>query len=358
MVGHSPHPHFGTNRGCPRLQHRSGVVGRRSARTRHDLPRACTQHDFCYRTCNPIGGPYVGYGYKVGCDNNLAIGLSTACTTWSLILSFPNLEWVDQHAFLDECLTYASYGYGLVLSVGTAVFLQGQCYQYCNQWACGQLTAPLNPYPNYACVQNCHGGNVRGGLDDCDAYPWSGGCPDSPIGLDLQGNGFKLSGPIPQVFFDLDADGTPDHTAWTREQTKDGFLVLDRNQNGRIDNGTELFGTATPLLLSPSRAHHGYEALEEFDRASLGGNEDQVIDTGDAIFKHLQLWLDKNRDAVSQEDELLSLTAAGVDGISLAYYRSDDQDQWGNVFKWWSPIYLADGRISMSVDIFFERQGE
>ena len=48
---------------------------------------ACSQHDLCYRTCNPIGGPYVGYNYKIGCDNNLAIGLSAACTTWSLSLA-------------------------------------------------------------------------------------------------------------------------------------------------------------------------------------------------------------------------------------------------------------------------------
>ena len=56
---------------------------------------------------------------------------------------------------------------------------------------------------------------------------------------------------------------------------------------------------------------------------------------------------------MSQESELVNLAAAGVEGISLAYFQSEEEDQWGNLFKWWSPIYLADGRTSMSVDIFF-----
>ena len=139
-------------------------------------------------------------------------------------------------------------------------------------------------------------------------------------------------------------------------ETKDGFLVLDRNQNGVIENGVELFGTAAPLLLSSARPLHGYEVLAEFDDPILGGNGDQVIDQHDAIFAHLGVWLDKNRDAVTQEGEVVSLAEAGVEGISLAYFESDETDQWGNEFKWWSPIYLDDGRISMSVDIFFARQ--
>lgn len=56
---------------------------------------ACAAHDLCYRRCNVPGGPYVGYPYKVGCDSGFAADLAFACETWSLILSFPNVEWVD-----------------------------------------------------------------------------------------------------------------------------------------------------------------------------------------------------------------------------------------------------------------------
>lgn len=317
---------------------------------------ACTRHDLCYRTCNPIGGPYIGYSYKVGCDNQFAIDLLAACSAWALILSFPNIEWVDSNEFLNECADYAAYGYALVSTYGLIPYMENQCLEYCNGWACQQLGFGPNTHDNFKCRQNCHPYLNRSDLDDCDTRPWMETCPQSPIGLDLQGNGFKLSGPRPPVYFDLDADGVADHTSWTRIETKDGLLVLDRNQDGMIENGVELFGTAAPLLLSGARPLHGYEVLAEFDDPILGGNGDQVIDQYDAIFAHLGVWLDKNRDAVTQEGELVSLPEAGVEGISLAYFESDEEDQWGNEFKWWSPIYLDDGRISTSVDIFFARQ--
>ena len=317
---------------------------------------ACSRHDLCYRICNPISGPYVGYSYKINCDNQFLVDLLAACGAWALILSFPNIEWVDSNDFLNECADYAAYGYALVATYGNVPFVNNQCLTYCNAWACGQLGLGPNTHNNAACHWECGFGWSRGDLDDRDTQPWMETCPQSPIGLDLQGNGFKLTGPRPPVYFDLNADGEADHTSWTRVETKDGFLVLDRNQNGVIENGVELFGTAAPLLLSSARPLHGYEVLAEFDDPILGGNGDQVIDQHDAIFAHLGVWLDKNRDAVTQEGEVVSLAEAGVEGISLAYFESDETDQWGNEFKWWSPIYLDDGRISMSVDIFFARQ--
>jgi hypothetical protein len=313
---------------------------------------ACAIHDNCYRTCNPIGGPYVGLGYKASCDTVFGLNLAFACQTWASILSFPNIEWVNRDAFLDECLDYAAYGYAAVLSVGTYFFVEGQCNNYCNQWACGFFGMTYGFFQQQNCFANCWPGFDR---DNCEMRPWGFECPPCPIGLDLQGNGFKLSGPNPPVYFDLDADGEADHTSWTRMQTKDGFLVFDRNRNGVIDDGRELFGNATPLMLSSSLANHGYEVLEEFDLPPLGGNGDGVIDAEDAVFEHLQVWLDENRDGVTQEGELKSLSEVGVSAISLSYYRADEEDQWGNVLRWWSPIYFEDGSASMSVDIFFER---
>ena len=311
---------------------------------------ACARHDFCYRTCNPVGGPYVGYGYKANCDTVFYAEMLLACETWSLLLSFPNIEWTDQQSFFNECAEYASYGYGLVLSAGTYFFLDGQCNEYCNQWACGQLGFTYGYFQQLACAANCWPGLD---FDDCELRPWGYDCPPCPIGLDLQGNGLKLSGPNPPLYFDLNADGTPDRTSWTRVQTKDGFLAFDRNGNGRIDDGKELFGNFTPLLLSPAVARQGYEVLEEFDRAELGGNEDGMIDEADAVFEHLVVWMDVNRDAVTQDGELQPLAEVGVQAISLFYYHHEQEDQWGNVLRWWSPIYFEDGSESLSADVFF-----
>lgn len=309
---------------------------------------ACARHDLCYRACNPIGGPYHGYGYKATCDSIFLADLLAACAAWSVILSFPNSEWVDQDDFLDDCAAVAAAAYVGVSLFGDGAFLSGQC-EHCNQWACNQGGGF---YDEEQCIRLCWPGLDR---DNCDLFPMGPDCPICPIGLDLQGNGLKLTGPNPAVYFDLNGDGTLNHTSWTRVQTKDGFLVWDRNQNGKIDDGREMFGNYTPLLLSFAVPRHGYEALEEFDSFTLGGNGDSLIDSHDQIFEHLQIWLDENRDAVTQEGELKSLSELGVNAISLSYYRDDQTDQWGNVFRWWSPIYFEDGSISMSTDVFFVR---
>src|SRR5258708_3937509 len=116
-----------------------------------------------------------------------------------------------------------------------------------------------------------------------------------PILLDLGMNGFHLSGPDPAVRFDINADGTPDNIAWTRAGGDDAFLCMDRNHNGKIDDGTELFGFATPLL-SGQPAKIGYLALAELDKTAAGGNGDGKIDANDLGFRDLCVWVDANRD--------------------------------------------------------------
>lgn len=312
---------------------------------------ACTKHDLCYRACNPIGGPYFGYWYKDTCDITLYGDLLAACNGWAFNLQYPNSVWETANEFADECATVAGAAYLGVAVFGTNAFLNGQC-DHCNQWACQQIS---RGYDEGLCEILCGWGRDR---DDCEQTPWGWDCPPCPIALDLQGNGLKLSGPNPPLYFDLDGDGTLDHTSWTRRQTKDGFLVFDRNGNGLIDDGRELFGTATPPLLATEPVRHGYEALAEFDRISLGGNENGMLDEGDRMFQHLQVWRDRNRDGVTQDGELAALAELGITEISLSYYRDDQEDQWGNVQRWWSPIYFDDGSDSMSVDVFFQRLPE
>ncbi|GBC77380.1 hypothetical protein HRbin08_00857 [bacterium HR08] len=94
-------------------------------------------------------------------------------------------------------------------------------------------------------------------------------CLASPILLDVAGDGFHLAGLSEPALFDFDANGTPLVMGWTRAGEDDAFLVLDRDGDGEITTGRELFGNATPLS-SGAIAKHGFMALAEGDQNGDG----------------------------------------------------------------------------------------
>ena len=209
-------------------------------------------------------------------------------------------------------------------------------------------------YCNSRCWTTCDG-------TTCPPTPVTTG--GSPILIDLDNDGFDLSSAAGGVTFDIDADGTPDRISWTKAATGDAFLVLDRNGNGTIDDGRELFGNFTRLQ-SGEAAANGYEALAEYDELGVDGNGDSLISAGDAIWPFLAVWTDHNHDGVSQRDEIQSVSSSRIVSIETKYTRSNRHDEHGNVFRFKSKASVLDqhGRPhpETTYDVFFvkhDKQG-
>ena len=147
-----------------------------------------------------------------------------------------------------------------------------------------------------------------------------------------------------QLLFDIRGDGHPLQIAWTAIGSGNAFLVLDRNHNGVIDNGTEMFGnfTAQPRSTQPN----GFLALAEFDKPEHGGNGDGVIDEKDTVYFQLRLWIDENHDGISQPGELHTLIAMGVRSLNLDYHDSRRTDEFGNRFH---PHKVAGGDFRLTI---------
>lgn len=153
----------------------------------------------------------------------------------------------------------------------------------------------------------------------------------SPIIIDLTGDGFFLTSAANGVKFDIANTGDPLQLAWTAN-ANNAFLVLDRNENGVINSGAELFGNFTS---QPASDHlNGFAALAVYDDPTNGGNSDGIIDARDQIFSSLRLWVDANHDGISQPGELHALPELGIFSISLDYSLSERKDQYGNLFRY------------------------
>ena len=213
-------------------------------------------------------------------------------------------------------------------------FRDNTCNQDPEDAYCPHHCVPYQPLESGGCNDatdycafpyGCPPGTVDGGQGCC--------CFPTPVLIDVKGDGFALTDAYSGIMFDMGGDSHTERVAWTISNTDDAWLAYDRNGNGRIKSGKELFGNFTDQPHATT-TRNGFIALAEFDLAENAGNGDGLINKNDAVFSSLLLWQDVNKDGVSEPAELHTLSELGLKTIELHFKESKRTDQYGNEFKY------------------------
>jgi len=163
----------------------------------------------------------------------------------------------------------------------------------------------------------------------------------------LDGDGVETVGLSSKIHFDHGGDTFREMTGFAASD--DGFLVLDRNGDGKINDGSELFGNET-LLADGSKASNGFQALAELD-----SNGDGVIDASDVLFADLRVWRDLNQNGETDDGELFTLSDVGVQSLNLAYTNQTVVDQFGNEHRQLGSYTNSAGQTRDMTDVWFAR---
>jgi hypothetical protein len=179
----------------------------------------------------------------------------------------------------------------------------------------------------------------------------------SPIVLDAFEEGYHLTSLNNGVQFRVLPGGPLQQMSWTNANWRNGWLALDRNGDGTIDDFTELFGnyTAQP----PSNTPNGFLALAVFDNPANGGNGNGFIDPGDTVYSHLWVWIDSNHNGISEPNELHTLQELGIFKIGLKYHSTPFVDQYGNQFRFKGSFWdESDNEKDLCYDVFLQIQAQ
>jgi T1SS-143 domain-containing protein len=172
---------------------------------------------------------------------------------------------------------------------------------------------------------------------DGDGGNGGDGCP---LIIDLTGMGINLTSRADGVAFDMDQDGVADWTAWAGVGS--GFLVKDHNNDGIINNRSEMFGDTGGFT-------DGFDNLASYDV-----NEDGVIDINDDVWSELRVWHDLNQDGISDENEMLTLEQIGIVGIRLNASLPEGLYIEGNWISHVSSVIMADGTERAIIDAWLQ----
>ncbi len=170
---------------------------------------------------------------------------------------------------------------------------------------------------------------------------------DCPIVLDLDGDGVETRGVNAGAHFDHAGDGFKERTGWAGAD--DGLLAWDRNGDGQITGGSELFGNRTLLPDGVTPAANGFAALAAWD-----ANTDGKIDANDPIWTSLRIWRDADSDGVSTPAELVTPTDLGITAINTGYTTSSTVDAQGNNHRQIGSFAKADGSTGAAEDVWFK----
>lgn len=163
----------------------------------------------------------------------------------------------------------------------------------------------------------------------------------SPIVIATGGDSaYKLTSAAQGVLFDLNSDGALEWTGWTEADSEVAFLALDRDGDGRITSGRELFGNFTLPGVG-----NGFAALRRMNLAENGGRERASVSSEDPLFARLLLWTDRNHNGISEPNELRPVGEKITD-IGLSYSDHKRRDGHGNEFRYmgWVHVRTAPGR--------------
>jgi len=166
------------------------------------------------------------------------------------------------------------------------------------------------------------------------------------ISLDNNASDYRLTSAEDGVLFDMFGSGLRRRMGWTAPDSDVAFIVRDLNGNGVIDSGAELFGNGTKRP-DGSRFPNGFAAL-----AALDANGDGRIDARDPAFAELQLWVDRNHNGISDPDELMSLTGAGIEVLYVASSPDVHVDRNGNKYFAKSSALITRGNSQAPVKVF------
>jgi len=153
-----------------------------------------------------------------------------------------------------------------------------------------------------------------------------------PLVLDMDGDGVETSGVDGGIIFDIEANGNAAPVSFV--QGEDVLLALDRNGNGVIDNGGELFGTQ-------HGAKNGFEELKKFD-----DNHDGVINEQDVVFSQLR-GLRRRVDNL----ELVSLSQLGVQELFTTYQERRETLVTGDEILQNGAFRYRDGALGRAFDV-------